>query len=259
MRGLQRETTAVRAEGRADAPTPADETYYVAEEFLPASIRAIHWINVVCVFVLAGTGFLLSRTFPLGAVDPRAETFLDVNRKVHIVASLVIILCVLARIALAFVGPRVAGWRYLVPLGRERWRNFWDSLLFYTFIREEHPHGDGYNALQGIAYAGFYAMAVAIAVTGLFLVSSGQYVGFWNLGFGWLGDVFGSNVIEQARWIHRVLTWLILLFAAVHIYLVVWYELIRRKVTISSIISGFTYQPIASHEDDAEDDSSTSN
>ncbi len=257
MRGLQRKATPIRVEQPEDGPTSTDETCYVAKAFLPASIRAIHWINVVCVFVLAGTGFLLSRTFPLGAVDPQAETFLDINRKIHILASLVIILCVLARIALAFVGPRVASWRYLIPLSRDRWRNFWESLLFYTFIRREHPHGDGYNALQGIAYAGFYAMAVAIAVTGLFLVSSGQYVGFWDLGFGWLGDLFGSNVIEQARWIHRVLTWLILLFAAVHIYLVVWYELIRRKVTISSIINGFTYEPVSSPDDDAADDPSS--
>ena len=245
MSGIQTDTTTRPEQHDHHATTSDDLTYYEAQEFLPASIRAIHWINVVCVFVLAGTGFLLSRTFPLGAADPQANAFLDANRKVHIVASLVIILCVLARIVLAFVGPRVASWRYLVPLSRDRWKNFFESLLFYTFIRREHPHGDGYNALQGIAYAGFYVMALAIAVTGLFLVSSGQFVGFWNLGFGWLGNVVGSNVIEQARWIHRVLTWLILLFAAVHIYLVVWYELIRRKVTISSIISGFTYEPIS--------------
>lgn len=239
-------------------PAPYDEassvgqTCYVAHAFLPASIRAIHWLNVVCVLVLAGTGFLLSRTFPLGAADPQATAFLDANRKVHIVASLVLILSVLARVVLAFAGPRVARWRYLLPLSRARWRNLYESLLFYTFIRREHPHTDGYNALQGLAYAGFYAMALAIAVTGLFLVSSGQYVGFWNLGFGWIGDVFGPSVIEQARWIHRVLTWLILIFSAIHIYLVVWYELIRRKVTISSIINGFTYEPVSG--DDGPDD-----
>ncbi|MFB6285998.1 MAG: Ni/Fe-hydrogenase, b-type cytochrome subunit [Candidatus Bipolaricaulia bacterium] len=257
MSGVSSDTTPVGADQPEDPSRSSDRTYYVAEEFLPASIRAIHWINVVCVFVLAGTGFLLSRTFPLGAVDPQAEAFLDINRKIHILASVVIIACVLARIALAFVGPPVASWRYLIPLSRERWRNFYESLLFYTFIRREHPHGAGYNALQGIAYAGFYAMAIAIAVTGLFLVSSGQYVGFWNLGFGWLGNLFGGDVIEQARWIHRVLTWLILLFAAVHIYLVVWYELIRRKVTISSIISGFTYEPVSREHkrvDDGPDD-----
>lgn len=177
-------------QGASPATSPSQsEELFVPRQVIPASIRVIHWVNALCILLLAATGFLISRTFPLGEVSPAGADFLLVNRQIHIVASLVVILSVLTRFVLAFVGPEPARWKYLFPLSCERRRNLVESLAFYLFLRREHPEvpGHGYNALQGLAYAGLYGMLFLIAVTGLFLVSSGEYVGFWSLGFAWLG------------------------------------------------------------------------
>jgi Ni/Fe-hydrogenase 1 B-type cytochrome subunit len=57
----------------------------------------------------------------------------------------------------------------------------------------------------------------------------------------WGVTLFGTQ--QQARYVHHLLMWYFMIFALIHIYLVIWNDLKNPDGIISSIFTGNKFRP----------------
>lgn len=103
-------------------------------------------------------------------------------------------------------------WRDLVP-SREQWRGFFRTI--WDHVRLRFPHGEEaarYNILQKLAYLVVILALIVMVLTGLSM-SPGM-----NASMPWLSDIFGGR--QSARTFHFISAAIIILFAIVHILMV---------------------------------------
>ncbi|MGE3718724.1 MAG: cytochrome b/b6 domain-containing protein [Bauldia sp.] len=117
-------------------------------------------------------------------------------------------------------------WRDLIP-SREQWRHMGRTI--WEHVRLRFPRGEEatrYNILQKLAYIAAIVALIVMVLTGLSM-SPGV-----NAGFPWLSDLFGGR--QSARTFHFISAFLVVLFALVHIVMVlvsgVWNN-IRSMIT----------------------------
>ena len=195
-------------------------------------IRLVHWMLAGSILVLAATGFYISRPFFSG------EDSMEWARTLHFFASIAFGLAVVLRLFWMFLGSRFARWDQLVPASKERWRGLFAVMKFYALPRGAYPHRHaGHNPLAGLSYLGFYLLALAILVTGLALYSAEAAVGspmrWFAIFVPWLGG------LARARWLHHVLMWPALLFAVIHVYIVIFVARVEGGGIVDSIITGW--------------------
>ncbi len=79
-----------------------------------ATVRWFHWINVLCVIFMAGTGTIILNSDAFG-IAGEGKVFL---KEVHAYGGYVLAVNLLWRIIWAFIGSRTSRWRALLPGGR---------------------------------------------------------------------------------------------------------------------------------------------
>jgi len=163
-------------------------------------------------------------------------------RFVHFAAAAVLVMTAIVRGYWLVAGNKFERFAALFPVRPRDWVNMWRQVKFYLMIRpEKAPHYLGHNPLQQLSYTGIYAVAVAMVLTGFAMYGQSNPSGFFYHAFNWVGIVFGGMPV--VRFIHHVLTWIILTFVPIHVYLAIRADLLERTGTISSIISGGRFVP----------------
>ena len=186
-------------------------------------VRVTHWVNVVAVIVMVGSGLRIFNAYPAfarkgelfccypweGQPFPAWMTFggwLAGARNWHF--AMMWVLVVNGLIYLAFVYLH-GEWRDLVPRKGDI-RDSVQMLKFYAFRRKDHPHQGKHNALQKTAY---FLMPVA----GAFLVLTG--IAIWKpVQLSWLAALFGGYV--WARYWHFLATVAIVALSVVHVFMI---------------------------------------
>jgi thiosulfate reductase cytochrome b subunit len=187
-------------------------------------IRVTHWVNVVAVVVMAGSGMRIfnahpafarpgESSFPLNPWEGRAIpawlTFggwLGGARHWHF--AMMWLLVVNALVYLGFLALH-GEWRDVAPRRGDA-RAAVEMLRFYLFVRKDHPHQGKHNALQKAAY-------FAMPILGAILVVSGLAI--WKpVTLGALTALFGNY--KWARFVHFAAMALLLLLAVVHVVMV---------------------------------------
>jgi Ni/Fe-hydrogenase b-type cytochrome subunit len=107
---------------------------------------------------------------------------------------------------------------------------------YLLFRWDEEPHYIGHNPMQQWAYTAFYVVLLVQVATGFALYGLADPEGFFFGAFGWQVRYFGG--VPMVRFIHHALTWVIIIFVPVHVYLGIRTEFTDRDGTITSIISG---------------------
>ena len=70
-------------------------------------VRFFHWINVLSIFVLGVTGYLIAKPLPLlSAGDASSQYLFGINRFVHFLFGYIFTINFLARLYWGFVGNR---------------------------------------------------------------------------------------------------------------------------------------------------------
>ncbi|HHT9117603.1 MAG TPA: Ni/Fe-hydrogenase, b-type cytochrome subunit [Candidatus Hypogeohydataceae bacterium YC38] len=194
-------------------------------------VRWCHWIIVVCIFVLAITGYLIGNPIPL---TQGGELAMGRVRFIHSVTALVFATAVLLRLIWLFVGNQYANWRGLIPVSPQRRKNAFETLKFYLFLRLKSPGSIGHNALAGMAYAAIYILFVIEIVTGyaLYTMSSTE-------GIGWIIRVFGA---QEVRLVHHLLTWVFLMFFVHHVYSVFLCAMSERDGLVEAMFDGYKFK-----------------
>ena len=221
----------------ARAPTKSLDTErrYIWE--LP--VRLTHWLIFFSFIVLSATGYYIGHPFIEVAGPARDHFVMGTMRAVHLYAATIFSLSVFVRIYWMFVGNGYARLTQLLPFSVERLRNFWEAMMFYSFLRNEAEESAGHNALAGASYAMIYGVYLLSVATGLALYTVDASPSSSFRVFDFLIPLFGG--LQIARLIHHVAMWVVIVFAVMHIYFVILASILERIGTFDSIVSGYKF------------------
>jgi len=196
-------------------------------------VRLTHWVIVLAILALSGTGFYIGDPIFGGSVSLMAWM-----RGVHRITAYVLIAAIMLRTYWAFAGNQWASWRALFPyLTAEGRRQMARTFLYYTFLRRQPPGGLGHNPLAGIAYSAVVALMIAEIFTGFALQSLGG--GGWRPAlFGW---IFSLMSLQGVRLVHHMIMWLLLGFAVHHVYSSVLMDVEEKNGLLTSIFTGYKF------------------
>jgi thiosulfate reductase cytochrome b subunit len=183
-------------------------------------VRLTHWVNVVAIIVMAGSGMRIfnaypafarkGESFPLnpweGHPIPAWLTFggwLGGARHWHFAMMWLLVANALLYLGFLFLHGE---WRDIAPRRGDA-RDTIEMIKFYLFVRKDHPHQGKHNALQKSAY-------FAMPVLGAIIVLSGLAI--WKpVTLGWLTALFVSY--KWARFVHFISMALLLFLAILHV------------------------------------------
>jgi len=186
-------------------------------------IRFTHWVNVVAVVIMAGSGMRIFNAHPAfarpgehfalnpweGHPIPAVLTFgawLGGARHWHFAAMWLLLANAALYLGFLFLHGE---WRDIAPRRGDA-RDAVEMLRFYVFARRDHPHQGKHNALQKGAY-------FAMPVLGVIIVLSGLAI--WKpVSLGVLTALFVNY--KWARFVHFAAMALLLLLAVVHVFMV---------------------------------------
>ena len=202
-------------------------------------VRLTHWLNFFSIIVLSATGYYIGHPFISVAGLARDHFVMGTVRVIHMYAAIVFTLSVLVRIYWMFVGNDYARLTQLIPFRRERFRSFWKTAMFYSFMRREAEENAGHDALAGSGYAMIFGVYLLLIATGLALYTVDVSPSSPFQVFNFLIPLFEG--LQMARLIHHICMWIVLIFAVIHIYFVLLASLAERTATFDSIVSGYKF------------------
>lgn len=201
-------------------------------------IRAMHWLAAGSLVVLVATGFYIGRPYFAPAPGDTGDLFvMGWMRFLHFAAAGTLVATGIVRVYWLFAGNRYERLHALFPLSRKDFRNLLRVTRNYAMLRgDSPPRYVGHNPLQQLAYTAFYLVILAQVATGFALYGLSDPQGFFYRVFGWESLFLGG--VPVVRFIHHVLTWVVLIFVPLHVYLSLRADFTERSGKISSIISG---------------------
>jgi Ni/Fe-hydrogenase 1 B-type cytochrome subunit len=227
----------VNTVGESHSASTVLERVYIWE--LP--VRLTHWVLFFSILILSATGYYIGHPF-MSSPGPATDHFvMGTMRAIHLYTAIVFGLAVFVRVYWFFVGNKYARLAEFIPSTRERLSDFWDSFLFFCFIKRVPEPYYGHDALAGGAYAFLFALYLILIGTGLALYTVVAVPSSPFQVFGFLVPLFGD--LQIARLIHHICMWLVLIFAVVHIYSVFLWSMIFKVGEIDSIFSGYKFFP----------------
>jgi len=201
-------------------------------------IRLTHWVNVVAIVVMAGSGMRIFNAHPAfgrpgeafalnpweGRPIPAWLTFggwLGGARHWHFAMMWLLVANGALYIAFLFLHGE---WRDVVPRRGDA-TDALEMIKFYLFVRKDHPVGGKHNALQKGAYFAMPVLGIIIVLTGLAI---------WKpITLGFITALFVNY--KWARFIHFAAMVALLLLAIVHVFMVFAVD----PYSLRSIITGW--------------------
>ncbi|MCP3958002.1 MAG: Ni/Fe-hydrogenase, b-type cytochrome subunit [bacterium] len=204
-------------------------------------VRLTHWLNAISIWVLSVTGVYMGFPFLLATGEASQHFLMGWAKLIHFYAAIVFTLSVLSRILWMFRGNRFASWRYFLPWGKVRWKAMGPTLGYYLFRLRTPPGIVGHNPLAGFTYAIVFLMFLAQIGTGMAIYAASASYDSPVKVFELLIPVFGG--LQDARWIHHMVMWLIWAFFVQHVYSAILMSQVEPTATMESIFSGHKFVP----------------
>lgn len=220
--------------------TPEFKRVYVWE--LP--VRLTHWINVLAILTLIGTGIIIGN--PPAIMSGKEASFsywFGTVRFIHFTAAYIFTFNLIIRLYWAFAGNKFANWRVFFPFSKEQRRKISHVLKVDIMLRNEEKEdltnvAVGHNPVAAFTYLGLFLLCFIQIATGFALYSS-TTTWFFPEMFGWVTGLFGEEFMVRS--IHHAVTWLIILFTLVHVYLVFYHDWLEGRGEVSSMFGGYKF------------------
>lgn len=186
-------------------------------------VRVTHWVNVVALLVMVGSGLRIFNAYP--AFAPRGGSFCCYPLAGHTIPAwltfggwlagarnwhfaMMWVLVVNGLIYLLWIYLH-GEWRDLAP-ARGDARDAWQMVRFYLFLRPDHPPQGKHNALQKLTYFGLPLIGIVAVLSGLAI---------WKpVSLGWLTGLMGGYV--WARYWHFLAMLALVVLGAAHVFMV---------------------------------------
>jgi Ni/Fe-hydrogenase 1 B-type cytochrome subunit len=201
-----------------------------------APVRITHWLNVLCLLVLAATGVYIYHPFITGTES--AQYIMGWDRFIHFTAAYVFVVNIAVRIYWSFAGNRYASWKAFFPFSAERSEKMLKNILFYSLVIKKPASEPGHTPLAGFTYLMIFLLYVLQALTGFALFSLYQPTGIMHAAFGWWFSLFS---IPSTRLIHHMIMWLLFYFVIIHIYIALFLGKVEKNGLLGSIFDGYKF------------------
>jgi len=212
-------------------------------------IRAMHWTAAACMLVLIVTGFYIGRPYFTTSGEAIDHFMMGRVRLAHFVAAGLLVGTGIVRIYWLLAGSKYENWKALFPASPRALRGLVEMAKYYLMLpRARHLHYLGHNPLQQVTYTAVYVLVAFQVVTGFALFSLANPGGLLYQLSGWTAWVPGG--IRDVRFAHHVVTWLLVTFIPIHVYLGIRADVIDREGTLSSIFNGGRWVPEAEKFED---------
>lgn len=203
-------------------------------------VRVFHWVNAVCIVILAATGFLIGRPETLfHANEAYQQYWFGWIRFTHFATAYIFFFNLVFRIYWSFVGNEYARWNNYIPFRKTQLKNIWEVTTTDVFqLRLHRRLFIGHNYMASFSYFVLLLVSLFSVITGFALYASMSDFFLPHL-FAWAIPLFGGDASVR-QW-HHILLWVIVVFTLIHLYLVVYHDVFEGRGTTSSIIGGWTY------------------
>ncbi len=205
-----------------------------------APVRIWHWINAAAILTLCLTGYFIGAPPPSMQIAEATHQFVfGYIRFAHFAAGMVLTFGFLGRIYWAFVGNHHARQLFFIPFWKgDYWRELFDELRWYLFLKSEPKKYVGHNPLAQLAMFFFITLGVSfMIVTGLALYAEGAQEGSLTHDlFGWVHGLTWNS--QRLHTLHHLGMWWIVIFMIVHIYVAIREDIMSRQSIVSTMISG---------------------
>lgn len=206
-----------------------------------APVRLWHWVNALCITLLAITGYLIANPLPSMPGDASQHFVMGTIRVIHFSSAYIFAVGFIGRIYWAAVGNHHARQIFILPIrSRQWWGEIFHELKWYLFLVKEPKKYVGHNPLAQLAMFLFFTIgAVYMICTGFALYGEGLGAESWaGHMFGWVITAVGGNS-QQVHSLHHMGLWVTLIFVMIHIYAAIREDIMSRQSMISTMISGW--------------------
>jgi len=200
-------------------------------------VRLAHWLLVGSILLLAMTGLYIGHPFISVQGEATRHFVMGTIKSIHFWAAMVFTVTVIGRILWMFAGNPYARWHQFLPVSKKRILGIFNTGMFYAFIKKESPAFVGHNPLAGFAYTLLFGLCLLMIGTGFAMMSASASVGSMMSGLDFLVPLFGG--LQMARFLHHVAMWLILGFAAHHVWAAFLIGTVEGSSLIDSIFTGY--------------------
>lgn len=200
-------------------------------------LRLYHWSFAGSIVALIITGFYINSPWTQTTLEGTGLYPVLAMRNIHGLAGYLFSAAILVRLYLLFFGNRHERIWDMLPFSSRNIKNISSTFHSYSYQRDSHDDERlGHNVVAGMTY-------ILTFIVALFQIASGFYLRlpentFWQ---NWGVILFGTQ--QHARYIHHLLMWFFIIFAFIHIYLVIWNDLKNPDGLISSIFTGNKFRP----------------
>ncbi|MFZ0390156.1 MAG: Ni/Fe-hydrogenase, b-type cytochrome subunit, partial [Calditrichia bacterium] len=187
-------------------------------------VRLFHWVNALCVIVLAITGFLIGN--PLGIIsagEAHSQYWFGNIRFFHFAFAYIWVFNSIVRLYWGFVGNEYVKYSSIVPFKKQQWREILNVVRMDVLQLREHAyHTIGHNALAGLTYTiGFLAFLFqTITGFGLYAAMSNNWIAN---AFAWVVPLMGGDHIVRL-WHHVFLWFFVIIFVPIHLYIAAYHD-----------------------------------
>jgi Ni/Fe-hydrogenase 1 B-type cytochrome subunit len=202
-------------------------------------VRIYHWITAAAVSLLASTGLLLG--YPLALMssgDASGSFWFGTVRFLHFSAAYLFFFALVLRLYWLFMGNRYARWTAFIPVGRFRtYLTDVKKVIRTDVLQFEKPPLDfmGHNPVAATTYFAIFLLSLFQIATGFALYAPTSLSWLPQL-FAWVSPLMGGDA--TVRLWHHATMWVFLLFLAVHVYLVVFHDVVESRGELSSMVGG---------------------
>ena len=202
-------------------------------------VRIYHWITAAAVTVLAGTGLLIGHPLALMSSGEASSSFwFGTVRFLHFSAAYLFFFALVLRLYWMFVGNRYARWSAFVPIGRFReYVTDVKKVIRTDVLQIEKPPLDfvGHNPVAATTYFVIFVLSLFQIASGFALYAPTSLSWLPQL-FAWVSPFMGGDA--TVRLWHHAATWVFLLFLGVHVYLVIFHDVVESRGELSSMGGG---------------------
>jgi len=225
------------------APKPGTHPHMFKRVYVwQLPVRFYHWLNALCILILAVTGILIAHPPALSSAGEASFSYwFGMNRFIHFATAYVFVFNFAFRIYWGFVGNQYSDWHNFLPFRRAQFREVKDVLRVDILQSIDKPvHAVGHNALAYFTYFAMFLVFLFQVVSGFAMYASMSDFLFPQL-FAWAVPLFGGDFAIR-QW-HYAATWFFILFTLVHVYLVFYHDYVEGHGVMSSMVGGWKFLP----------------
>jgi Ni/Fe-hydrogenase 1 B-type cytochrome subunit len=207
--------------------------------------RVLQWTRFFSILALTITGFYIASVFIAPSISSEPNLFLNARMRMwHEIFGFLLIAVTIFKIYYFFASRNKAEKLERVSFKDAISPKVWIAQLKYYLLIGKHPELKGaYNPLQFVTYSALYVVLFLLVLTGLIMYAHVYHEGLGGAFYG-LTRPFETLLggLASVRVIHHVLTWLVLLFVPVHVYMVIFNSVRGKEGALDSILSGVKFK-----------------